>query len=127
MNSFLFQLDKISHISQKEFEANNWLSIKQRYNQCVNSIAYKYFDNQCTRYLNEVFMKAPGSSSSPRNSNQKLHQPFRKSNTGQNALSFVVPALWNKVPPKIKRTTNLNTFKHNLKKHYLKELGKVNF
>ena len=74
----------------------------------------------------EVFMKVPESSSSLRNSYQKLQQPFRKTNTGQIALSFIGPALWNKVPEEIKRT-NLNAFKHNLKKHYLKELGKSNF
>ena len=45
----------------------------------------------------------------------------------QNALSLIGPALWNKVPEEIKRTRNLNAFKHNLKKHYLKELGKANF
>ena len=96
-------------------------------NQCLNSIAFKYFDNQCPHYLNEVFIKAPESSSSLRNSYQKLQQPFRKTNTGQNALSFIGLALWNKSPQNIKRTTNLNTSKHNLKKHYLKELAKVNF
>ena len=37
------------------------------------------------------------------------------------------PASWNKVPEEVKRTTNLNAFKRNLKKHYLKELGKANF
>ena len=124
---FCPQLDKMSHISQKQFEIIIWLPIKERYSQCINSIAFKYVDNQCPHYLNEVFMKAPESSSSLRNSYQKLQQPFRKTNTGQNALSFIGPALWNKVPEKIKRTTNLNTFKHNLKKHYLKELGKANF
>ena len=72
-------------------------------------------------------MKAPESSSSLRNSYQKLQQPFFKTNTGQNALSLIGPALWNKVPEEIKRTTYLNAFKHNLKKHYLKELGKSNF
>ena len=121
------KLDKMSHISQKEFEAINWLPFKERYNQCANSIVFKYFDNQCPHYLNEVFMKAPESSSSLRNSYQKLQQPFRKTNTGQNALSFISPALWNKVPEEIKRITNLNVFKHNLKKHYLKVLGKSNF
>ena len=30
---FCLQLDKLSHISQKEFETINWLSIKERYNQ----------------------------------------------------------------------------------------------
>ena len=69
--------------------------------------------------------EAPESSSSLRNSCQKLQQPFR--NTGQNALSFIGPALWNKVPEEIKRTTNLNAFKHDLKKHYLKGTGKTGF
>ena len=72
-------------------------------------------------------MKAPESSSSLRNSYYKLQQPFRKTNTGQNVLSFIVLALWNKVPEEIKRTTNLNAFKHNLKKHYLKKLVSQTF
>ena len=102
---FCLQLDKMSHISPKEFEAINWLPFKERYNQCVNSIVFKYFNNQCPHYLNEVFMKAPESSSSLRNSYQKLQQPFRKTNTGKNALAFIGPALWNKVPKEIKRIT----------------------
>ena len=35
--------------------------------------------------------------------------------------------LYNKLPQEIKRTTNLNSVKHNLKKHLLKELAKANF
>ena len=65
-------------------------------------------------------MKAAESSSSLRNGYQKLQKLFCKTSTGQNALSFIGPALWNKVPTEIKRVTNLNAFKHNLKKHYLK-------
>ena len=72
----------MSLMSQKKFETTISLPIKERYNQCVNSIAFKYFDNQCLHYLNEVFMKAPESSSSLKNSYQKLQQPFRKTNTG---------------------------------------------
>ena len=117
----------MSHISRREFEAINWLPTKERYNQCINSIAFKYFDNQCPHYLNEVFMKEPESSSSTRNSYRKLQQPFSKTNTGQNALSFFAPALWIKVPKEIQRTTNLNAFKYNFKKRYLKELGKSFF
>ena len=59
----------MSHISQKEFETINWLPIKERYNQCVNSIAFKYFDNQCPFYLNEVFMKALASEEIKRTTN----------------------------------------------------------
>ena len=73
-------------------------------------------------------MKAPESSSSLRNSYQKLQQPFRKTSTCKNALSFIGPALWNKVPKEIKSTTNLNAFKHNLKKQYLvRQIFKKNF
>ena len=116
---FCPQLDKMSHISQKQFEIIIWLPIKERYSQCINSIALKYVDNQCPHYLNKVFMKAPESSSS--------QQPFHKINTGHNALYFIGLTLQIKVPKEIKRTTNLNALKHNLKKHYLKELGKANF
>ena len=72
----------MSHILQKEFQVINWLTIKERHNQCVNSISFKYFDNQCPHYLNEVFMKAPEASSSLRNSYHKFQQRFRKTNTG---------------------------------------------
>ena len=108
------------------------MPIKERSNPCVNSIAFKYFDNQFAHYLNEVFVKTPESSSSLRKSYQKLQQPFRKANTSQNALSFIGPALWNNVPEEIKRTTNLNAnlnkFKHNLKKRgqFLKTIVVIN-
>ena len=58
MHSFLSTVDETQHISQKEFETINWLPIKERYNQCVNSLAFKYFDNQCPHYLNESFYKS---------------------------------------------------------------------
>ena len=86
----------------------------------VNLIVFKYFDNQCPHYLNEAFMKARESSSSLRNIYQKLHQCLCKPNTDQNALSFIGPGLWNEIPEEIKKATNLNTFKDNPKKHYLK-------
>ena len=45
----------------------------------------------------------------------EVQQPFRKSNTCQSTLSFIGLALSNKVPEELKRTTNLNAFKHNLR------------
>ena len=80
-----------------------------------------------TSLFNEVFMKALESSSSLTNSYQKLQQSSDKTSTGQNTLPFIAPTLWNTVPEEIKRTTNLNAFKHNLKKYCLKELAKSNF
>ena len=38
---------------------------------------------------------------------------------GQKAISFVGPSLWTVLPKSIKKTDNLNTFKHNVKNYCL--------
>ena len=122
MHSFLSRAN-MSHISQKEFETMGCPLRKDKISAQIQLPS----NNQCPHYLNEGFMKASEFSSSLRNSYQKLQQPFRKTNTDQNGLSFIGPALRNKVLKEIKRTNNINAFKHNLKKQYLKELGKSSF
>ena len=101
---YCLQLDKMTHISKIEFETLNWLPVKDRFNQSINSIVVKYFTKQWPSYLNEVFEGACPNNLRTRNSYLKLICPFRKTNMGQNTLSFIGPAIWN------------NTFKHNLKK-----------
>ena len=56
---FCLQLDKMIHISHKEFETLNWLPVTERFNQRINSIVSKYVNNQYPNYLNEVFRTAP--------------------------------------------------------------------
>ena len=83
--------------------------IKERLNQCINSIVFKYFYKQWPYYLNEVFVKEPESGLSLKNSYYKLKHSFRKTSIGQSALSFIVSALWNKIPEEIKWTySNIN-------------------
>lgn len=59
INSICFsvQLHKMLHLSQKEFDTINCLPIKGRCHWCINFTVFKYFDNQCFHYLNEVFIK----------------------------------------------------------------------
>ena len=52
---FWLQLEKLKHISHEEFEHLNWLPVTYRFKQCVNTIIFKYFNEQCPNYLNEVF------------------------------------------------------------------------
>ena len=56
---FCLQLDKMTYISHKELETLNWLPLTERFNQCINSIAFKYVNDQCPNYLNEVFQTDP--------------------------------------------------------------------
>ena len=37
----------MTHILKIEFETPDWLPVKDRFNQPVNSIVFKYFNNQC--------------------------------------------------------------------------------
>ena len=125
---FALQLDKmyISHISHKVFEILNWLPLTERFNQCINSIVFKYVNNQCSNYLNEVFQTDPENNIQTWESFLKLKWPFCETNEGQMALSYTGPTIWSKTPDMLKRTNNLNTFKHNSKEHYLKELKNSN-
>ena len=61
----------------------------ERFNQCIISLAFKYADNQCPNYLNEVFQTAPENNIQTRGSFLKLKCPFRKTNAGQMALSYI--------------------------------------
>ena len=80
---------------QKRVETLNWLPVKDRFNQSINSIVFKYFTKQCPRYLNEVFEFACPNNLKTRNSCLKLICPFRKTDMGQNVLSFIGPSIWN--------------------------------
>ena len=123
---FCLHLDKMTHISYKEFETLNWLPVTERFNECINSIVFKYFNDQCPNYPNEVFQTAPENSIQIRGSFLTLKCAFRKTSAGQMALSYIGPTIWSKTPDTLKRTKNLNTFKHNLTEHYLKELKNSN-
>ena len=84
--------------------------------------AYKFFNNKCPTYMSEVFLPCGSRRDSTRNSYQKLTQPFRKTTQGQNSLCNIGPSVWNKLSENNKRSSSINSFKHNVKKHYFKEL-----
>ena len=108
---FCLQLDEMTHISHKELGTLNWLPVTERFNQCINSIVFKYVNDQCPNYLNEVFQTAPENNIQTRGSFLKLKCPFCKTNAGQMALSYIGPTIWSKTPDMLKRTkilTRLN-------------------
>ena len=99
------------------FETLNWSPVKDKFNQSIHSIVFKYFTKQCPSYLNEVFELACPNNLRTKNS-YLIVIFFEKTNTGQNALSFTGPSIWNKTPEVLKKNTkNINTFQHNLKKY----------
>ena len=92
---FCQKLDKRYHISNKEFESINWLPVNKRVHQCINAITFKFVNNACPHYLNEVYEYTPQCRIESRRNFPKLKAPFRKTNMGQNGLSYTGPSLWN--------------------------------
>ena len=86
---FSLQLDKSKQIFHEGFERLNWLSVTYRFKQCVSAIVFKYFNEQCPNYLNELFTVAIENNFELIGNFQKLKCPFRKRNTGQLTLPYV--------------------------------------
>ena len=82
---------------------------------------FKFINGNCPYYLNEVFQFAPEGNISLRNNFLKLKR-FRNTNTSQKLLSSIGPSFWNEIPETLKNIDNLNTFKHNLKKHFFNQV-----
>ena len=56
---FYFQLGNMSTISDKEFKGLNWLPVSTRFQKCVISIVFKFINDNCLCYSNEVFEFEP--------------------------------------------------------------------
>ena len=72
-------------------------------------------------YMSEMFLPV-GQSRVTRRSKNKLNQPFRKSNKGQNGLSYLGPKIWNNLHSDLKSAESVNSFKHKIKNKFFKDL-----
>ena len=115
---FFLQLDKLKHIFNEVFKCLNWLPLNYRFKKSVNSIVFMYFIEQFPSYLNEVFDIATESNFQLTSSFQKLKCLIRKTKNDKYDLSYIDPTFWNQNPHTVKRSNNLNTFKHNFKKYF---------
>ena len=100
----------------------NWLNINDIFSQCVLSSSYKFFNSDSPEYFNEIYFPAESSNINTQSFFQRLKDPLRKSNKGLNSASYSSPSLWNKLPIEIKRPESTNSFKQNVKNHYLTKM-----
>ena len=91
----------------------------------VDSHIFKFYDNQCPDYFNEVFCLVDDNGVATRSCNKKLKLPFRKSKLGMQSLLYLGPSTWNKLPNNLNTATTVNCFKHDIKKYFLKKLGET--
>ena len=122
---FCLQLDKMFRICVKEFLELNWLNIHDSYLQFIISDIFKFYNNQCPDYFNEVFCPVGNNEVATCCCNKKLKLCFRKSKLGMQSLLYVGPSTWKKLPNNLKTANSVNCFKHDIKKYFLslKQLG----
>jgi len=98
---FCLKLNSHTHLDKQHFKEINWLPIPERINQriCVN--VYKYFNHIAPTYMSDIFIPQQ-TQINTRNSMFRLKTQIKKSNMGQNSLSFLGPKLWNTLPDEIK-------------------------
>ena len=68
--------------------------------------------------MNDVFKPVGQPNTTTRASLLKLNQALRRTNHGQNNISYIGPIIWNNLPNSLKTTGNLNTYKHRVKEHF---------
>ena len=116
---FCLKLDNMHHISEEDFRLINSLPPSKRVDQYINTMIYNFVNNTCPYYLNQILEFAPYCRIGTRSHFSKLKNSFRKTNTGRKTIYYIGPSIWNSLPDSLKQMNNLNTFKHNVKKHYL--------
>ena len=75
--------------------------------------------------MNDVFKPAGQPNTTTRVSLLKLNQSLRRTNHGQNNISYIAPIIWNNLPNSLITIDNLNTCKHRLKSIFFTEEQKM--
>ena len=117
------QFDKRPKIRVKEFSHLNWLNIHDRYLQFIVSNIFKFRNDQCHNYFDELLCLVGEYGVITRSSKNKLKLRFRKVKPGIQSFSYVGPNIWNSLPDNLKSATSANSFKHYIEEYYLKKLG----
>ena len=103
---FCLQLDKRSKIYVKEFLQLDRLT--NRYLQFIVSNIFKFHNNQCPDYFDELFCPIGKNSVIMHSSNKKLKVPFEKTKLGIQSLSYVGPNTGNNLPGNLKSPTRVS-------------------
>ena len=96
-----------AHIGQKEFEQINWLPVNHSFKQIISSMSFKFCNNTNPPYMNDVFKPAGQPNTTTRVSLLELNKPLRRTNHGQNNISYIAPIIWNNLQNSLKQQITL--------------------
>ena len=101
----------------------NLLNVHDRYLKLIVSDIFKFQNDQCPDYFDEIFCPVGKNGVTTRSSNKKLNLPFRKAKLGIQILSYVGPNTWNSLLDNLQSATSVNSFKHYIQEYFLKKVS----
>ena len=108
------------HIGRRHFQELNWLPVQTRVTQLRLNMVHKVINNRAPVYLNSHFSRAGESQNRrTRASVANLHPPRCRTKMGQCSFAYTGALEWNDLPLFIKQSTNLYSFKGNVRKWLL--------
>ena len=109
-------------IRYKHLKDINWLPVKDRVNQFIAAIVYKYINKLSPAYMADIFIKSNVTRTTRSFNESNLAMPRRVNGYGKNCLSYLGPTVWNNIPGVIREANTCNTFKHKIKRKYFTDI-----
>ena len=95
----------------------HWLPIEERIEYKIILITFKALNNQAPKYISELLIPYKPVRTLRSESQCRLTVSRTKSKLGNRCFQNSAPVLWNDLPLDLKKITELNTFKSQLKTH----------
>ena len=93
--------------------------------QFIVSEIFKFQNNQCPDYFDELFCNVEENGVIKCSSNYELKLHFQKTKLGIQSLSYVGPNTWNSLPDNLKSATSVNSFEYYIDEYFLKNLCNI--
>ena len=122
-NSLARAISKSSRFSSSKpiLKRLHWLPVPFRIKHKLCTLVFKSHILNKPSYMSELLKPLPNSCNLRSSNTNKLHVPRVRTQWGGRSFGVAGPALWNLLPPAIRNTKSLSSFKKLLKTHFFGE------
>ena len=97
----------------------HWLPIKWRFQYKISTMTFKALHNQAPEYIKNLLHPYTPSRGLRSSSKYLLHEPrYNTERYGSRAFQNAAPWVWNSLPINLRRHSNLELFKKDLKTYF---------
>lgn len=117
----VYYIPKFDHITPSLINLH-WLPVKERIEFKIALLVFKVLNGLSPVYLTNLIQAQPTRRYNLRSDDKNLLSiPRSSSKSGDRAFTIAGPRIWNALPLDIRLSTNVETFKKNLKTHLFKK------